>query len=142
MQIGKEKAMKKLIIMAVAFICTNAISYKMGAFESESYGHIANADVEVYDSLRNEAYDRAADIVSACKEFYLENDEDEREYTMLASVNEKDREIILTHNTPDLWVLVHAIEDMDDELADGFDNEVIDAYEKALLDYMEYANLL
>ena len=138
--------MKKAIIYAALLFVTAVTSFSCGKCESDmeyldNYGRIL--DVEVYDSLRNRVYDMACDIVFPLRDYYLEVDKEDRQYTCFYAVNEVDRNIICTYDVPDLWVLVRAIRDMDDEsLADAIDCDIIVAFWDALHEYMEYAHML
>ena len=137
--------MKKAIVYAALLLVTAAVSFSCGKCESDreyadNYGRIL--DVEIYDSLRNRVYDLAADIVFPLRDIYLESDKDEKQYDCLYDVNEVDRKIICTYDVPDLWVLVRAIRDMDNEdLGDAVDCDILCEFWDALSDYMEYAHL-
>lgn len=87
------------------------------------------------DSLR--VYYMACGIVFPLRDYYLAQDEEERQYCTLHDVNPKDRETICTTANPSLWVLARAIYDMDaTTLADAVDCDIIDEFYEALNSYM------
>lgn len=137
--------MKKIILIALVGIIAAASGYMCGKAYKESDIHSKFMDVEIYDSLRNRLYDLSMDIVCPCRDYYVENMKDcpeELEYCIFSVVNEKDRNIILTHDAPDLWVLIRAIDDMDkDSLVDAIDADLLCEWDRALTDYLHYSGL-
>ena len=125
-------------IMAIAGVlcsCNGTASHKGG------YGKFM--DAEVYDSLRNRAYDLAMDLVTHAKAYhaYYCNGEDSCmcEYMCISPEN---RHVIETYRVPDFWVLVHSVDEMDRGGDLSSYDWLIQEYDEALNNYMEYSHQL
>ena len=136
--------MKKVLLVVALSVVAAVSGYWCGRMSADeeylnNFGKIK--DVEVYEQMRNRLFDAAFTIVKCEKENWIESCEEEREYCTLSYVDEDEREIILTHDVPNLMVMVRAICQMDERgsLADSYDNEILIEFDEALADYLEYS---
>ena len=130
--------MKKTILVAAIMAIAGALCSCSNTSHKGGYGKFM--DAEVYDSLRNRAYDLAMDLITQAKayhDYYCDGETDcGCEYMRISPEN---RHVIETYRVPDFWVLVHAVDQMDDGGDLSNYDWTIQEYDEAIGGYLEYS---